>query len=109
MNQQTIDNKLIAEFMGGKLHKALHADHSFYTAPDKMPIIPKDFFVVGELKYHKDWNWLMPVAHKCLTICRDKMKTEWESVFSDIFLTCSIESMQKEIVEFINWYNKQRK
>ena len=94
MDQQIIDNnKLIAEFMN-------------YKHDGK----PMAYMTINYKKlYHTDWNWLMPVAHKCLTICRDKMKTEWESVFSDIFLTCSIESMQKEIVEFINWYNKQRK
>ena len=57
-------NKLIAIFMGGKMHKAEAHDHCFHTAPKKMPIAIGDILAVGSLKYDSSWDWLMPVVEK---------------------------------------------
>lgn len=59
------------------------------------------------LGYHNRWNALMPVVHKCLAYCHEKMLNEWENSFADKFMACSIDSLYNETVEFIKWYNKQ--
>tara|TARA_Y100000361_G_scaffold27011_1_gene21962 strand:+ start:1969 stop:2265 length:297 start_codon:yes stop_codon:yes gene_type:complete len=41
------DNKLIAEFMGLNIDKGVQAD-----------------YMEQELKYHRSWDWIMPVVHK---------------------------------------------
>ena len=76
------DNKLIAEFMGIEFE---HVD-------------------TYQLPYNKDWNWLMPVAEKCLTT-GDRQ----HFVINDALLTCNIEEVYKAVVEFIEEYNVQLK
>lgn len=58
------------------------------------------------LFFTKEWNWLMPVVHKCLLICHENMLNEWENGFADAFLSRSIDTMVKEIISFIEFYNK---
>ncbi len=57
-------NTAIAEFMGGKLHKASYCNHSFSIVPRKMPDNPDPYLVKGNLKYHSSWDWLMPVVER---------------------------------------------
>jgi hypothetical protein len=81
------NNRLIAEFMGAE--------------PDK-----KTFFRTGEevYFYHTSWDWLMPVAEKCLTTGDTQ-----HFVINDALLTCNIEEVYKAVVEFIEEYNVQLK
>lgn len=58
------------------------------------------------LLFTKEWNWLMPVVHKCLLICHENMLNEWENGFADAFLSGSIDVMVKEVISFIEFYNK---
>ena len=74
------NNKLIAEFMGIEFE---HVD-------------------TYQLPYNKDWNWLMPVAEKCLTT-GDRQ----HFVINDALLTCNIEEVYKAVVEFIKQYNNE--
>lgn len=73
MKQKEIEtgNKLIAEFMGGKLYKSESHNHSFHTAPKKMPTEPVYSLVIGNLKYNSSWDWLMPVVEKIGRIRHD--------------------------------------
>ena len=73
-------NKLIAEFMGIEFE---HVD-------------------TYQLPYNKDWNWLMPVAEKCLTT-GDRQ----HFVINDALLTCNIDEVYKAVVEFIKQYNNE--
>tara|TARA_R100000808_G_scaffold10659_1_gene28155 strand:- start:5232 stop:5597 length:366 start_codon:yes stop_codon:yes gene_type:complete len=80
-------NKLIAEFMG----------------VDEVDI---DCAIeeYGQLKYHTSWDWLMPVAEKCLT---SDENTDGQHYFiNDALLTCNIEVVYDRVVEFIKDYNQ---
>jgi hypothetical protein len=78
------DNKLIAEFMD-------------YENVDEM--FPFD----GELHYHTSWDWLMPVAEKCLTT--DEPSDGQHYFINDALLTCNIEVVYDRVVEFIKEHN----
>ncbi len=92
----TEGNKLIAEFMGLKIIKT--EDITSITNVDEYCYNPR---------YHSSWDWLMPVVHKCLYLCHDNMWNEWENSFADKFTACFIDSLYKETVEFIKWYNNE--
>ena len=99
------NNKLIAEFMGAKTNKtATHSEMRkvIYDQDYWLPllgIVRKD-----NLKYHTSWDWLMPVAEKCLTTDEN---TDGQHYFiNDSLLTCNIEEVYDRVVGFINEYNK---
>lgn len=84
-------NKLIAEFM----------DLNVVTIKDikrnKNPYISSaDGYTIQELKYHESWDWLMPVVKKIYGIDSE----------ADFFGSINREGTYKEVVEFINEYNK---
>lgn len=104
------DNKLIAEFMGVKpLHMGESVEYEIYGILDFIEdgIDEQHFFLEEELKFHSSWDWLMPVAEKCL--CTDE-KTDGQHYFiNDALLTCNIEVVFDRVVEFIKDYNKSIK
>lgn len=51
------DNELIARFMGGVSQKATSYCISDY--PNELPL-----HILKDLKYHKSWDWLIPVVEK---------------------------------------------
>ena len=90
------DNKLIAEFMGwtpcdpndstmyaNPTNGALHSSHS-------------------AMRFHTDWNWLMPVAKKCINP-EDNTKG-WDNL-AVALTTCNIDEVYLAVVEFIKTYN----
>ena len=97
-------NKLIAKFMGMDIIFDGISYHFYYINEKGC----KSATQIHTL-YESSWNWLMPVVHKCLAICNDLMLDEWESGFSDAFLSCSIATLYKEVTDFIEWYNKEIK
>ena len=160
--QQILEgNKLIAEFLGFKFHKKLDIDFSdcggIYDRTDvwsKVEILSEDYpesdqfyisdewkpaigdVIYGELEYHENWSWLMPVVEKIEAIYDKhhgyfgihissnscsiqgtylhkaiKNLSEYGYVYmSDpnaIFST-KIESTWYNVVEFIKWYNDRR-
>ena len=78
------DNKLIAEFMDLK-----STGLSIYKESD--------------YKYHKSWDWLMPVVKKCF--CTGDNTFEWDAIM-DAMWTCDIKIVHSVVVEFIKQNNK---
>ncbi len=79
MKEKESGNKMIAEFMGGKLYKKEENNHSFHTAPKNIPIELDSFMVIGDLKYHSSWDWFVPAFHKA-------QKTKHDKDFCDLIL-----------------------
>ena len=83
------DNELIAEFMNLR-----STGLSIYKESD--------------YKYHKSWDWLMPVVVKLF----DDEYNEFDGVgdlsfrLNDTLLETNLDSLYSIVVEFINEYNK---
>ena len=63
----------------------------------------------SDLKYHSDWNWLMPVVEKCLFVSDEELDN-WEEHYENIddaFYQVDIDEVWGAVVEFIKWYNTQ--
>ena len=90
------NNKVIAEFMGLNIDKGVQAD-----------------YMQHELKYHKSWDWLMPVVEKmesmgcvvkhhhgdCIVYKIDE-KENYRCIIEMIGLN-KLENTYKAVVEFI--------
>lgn len=108
MNKQITaeGNRLIAEFMGGKLHKRNPSNNkSFRINPTFMRgFILSPFLCIEDLEYHCDWNWLMPVAKKCIKSHHD-MRMDIYSALDNV----DMKALWAAVVEFIKFYNKNIK
>lgn len=131
------NNKLIAEFMGGKLRN----ESRLKLAPQEIwlpsqGVCRYDTIETGRgktLQYHKSWDWLMPVVEKIeilgyytsirlnkytnkTTVCtiEDTNEATIGGGLSQILVTegfkhlSKIEAVYNAVVEFIKWYNKQK-
>lgn len=130
MDQQIIDNnKLIAEFDGWK--KSDLGPGIYTHTPTSTEIHSRYMFTIRKtFNYHKDWNWLMPVVEKIEAL--KVVKTfnigynKNHDLLNDVSIYTSttkkliISSLQEHknskikatyfaIIEFIKWYNKERK
>lgn len=119
------NNKMIAEFMGGKLeiqqHEVMNGSYANW---------PKEYFPVdymsfdgsnvrlSYLVYERNWNLLMPVVEKiesldysvniCSTECdiTNVSKVGWKIESGESF--SKIEGVFRAVNKFINWYNKNK-
>ena len=91
------DNKLIAEFMGVKSYEASGYTNFVYSEDNHRTEV--------ELSYHDSWDWLMPVAEKCLTT--DEPTDGHHYFINDALLTCNIDVVYDRVVEFIKDINKR--
>ena len=90
MNTQE-NNRLIAEFMGLVVSNREDYHSSLHTNVD------------ADLKYHTSWDWLMPVAKKCIN---PEVNTEgWDNLAVKL-TTCNSDEVYEAVVEFIKQYNK---
>lgn len=128
-NNITVNNKLIAEFM--EFIYIPYNNLQGYSIPgwwkDLSKFNPKVHSIVknhltkigrgyhicrssNELKYHKSWNWLIPVIQKInLNDTFDKLSTSkqqlaWASVIS-LYAHQPIEDLYETVVKFITLYN----
>ena len=108
------NNKLIAEFMGGKLHK--NWTSKIYPKPKNTIIFPvgkqptKDaccLWCPEQLQYHLFWDWLMPVIDKCREKDPPMTILEYNQYIMASFDYLDIEKTYKAVIEFIEWYNKE--
>lgn len=56
-----------------------------------------------ELKYHCDWNWLMPVIEKCYS---SKDNDEMNEI-TDKFDFWQMNKMYDAVIQYILWHNEQ--
>jgi|TARA_B110000908_G_C10253513_1_gene453750 hypothetical protein len=120
------DNKIIAEFMGGEFN----SKHTSVTTKE-------GFNSVGALRYHTSWDWLMPVVDKIRRVIswdRDKFSTDvtiygngtqivsgcyGSREHSDKYFNQqwvgkngyynTLENTYSAVVNYIKWYNSQKR
>jgi hypothetical protein len=105
-------NKLIAIFMVSKDGKKLEVPGMIYQQDthDDLYIWDKDYLDEEEcksFKYHKSWDWLMPVVYKIHTL---EMTPGYILKLADVSLSLSkidIDDLYLTVVKFIKWYNRQ--
>lgn len=116
-------NKLFAEFLNdekfGLIGKTDFHDGNNYVDTFNLPSgTPYKF---NELKFHKDWNWLMQVVEKIESIKDKKTDIKFDvvinvkvccvgGVFEYIYQATAetkIEATWIACLEFVKWYNKQ--
>ena len=84
------NNKFIAEFM--------ECTHPFNEITDAtLYKVSQGTFELDELKYHKSWDWLMPVVEKIYSL----------DAHIDFFRVINLEATYKAVVEFIKQYNNE--
>jgi len=118
MNESEIlkGNRLIAEFEGktviNKLTLKEDRKSHYYTCNEN-----NNHIILEYTRYHKEWNWLMPIVELIEAIgCRFVFTTSnigfLTSENSIIIMINSKESKlnrtHEAVVEFIKWYNKQK-
>jgi hypothetical protein len=125
-------NELIAKFIGMKFARASHGtdSHGEYFAPSRW-INEKGVGYTTSLNYHKDWNWLMPVVEKIENTnvsYRDfyghaVIIDNWNCTIKDCLggeirctinpssskISSKIEATWVAVVEFIKWYNNDKR
>ena len=86
---RTQDNKLIAKYEG----------HIINWGFGKNKVLINDIAVVEtELKYHENWNSLMPAVKKALG--SENQNQEWENLCAAM-LSCDIKDVYEALIEFI--------
>jgi hypothetical protein len=120
------NNKLIAEFMGGKYKNTsiMYLDKNEIWLPNE-GICRYDTLELGKgklLHYNDAWNWLIPVVEKIenlpyisqfdITKTRVyiafKLKYDRDSIIQEYQGKPKIEAAYKAVVEFIKWYNQNK-
>ena len=125
MDNITENNKLIAEFLVKNEGGLVKLEENIFSTIDEFEI-PDDYLTLKDLKYHKDWNWLMSVVEKIENLqdennCAiynvqiEQSFTEIidnhtsETIMYDIYADSKIEAVYNIVIEFIKWYNEQNK
>jgi hypothetical protein len=122
MKNTTENNKLIAQFLGQKVEPFEFPQFGFIKTNGDW----KDTFTEDQLKFHKDWNWLMEVVEKIDSL-KDKEnngKYYFEIYKTSVTIFCNgtflneiintqektkIEAVYNACVEFIKWHNENNK
>jgi hypothetical protein len=111
----TENNKLIAEFMG---LQTITFDKTMYLLKWKNNLVqPKDDTI---FKFDSDWNWLMEVVEKIedLSYSLEINKQEEndyqciivkKDIIVQTFSSKKIEAVYNACLEFIKWYNEQKR
>ena len=123
----TENNKLIAEFMGFNFNR--FKDDGIIEPQEEVFFTDYKTFTLEELRFNKDWNWLMEVVERIESlgvnfwIVKNKVKltivgelakklsdslydTEFEGYDFEYYIEgTKIEATYQAVVEFIKWYN----
>lgn len=127
-------NRLIAEFWGYKLQPADtgvaywfrgYKEH-YYIENHNHPTYGNKThrILLSEIRFHKDWGWLMPVVEKIENIrdngwrkylvmigddwCAIETKSTPSERISTAFLSDKLLSTWAAVVEFVKWYNLEK-
>jgi len=108
----TENNKIIAKFIGLKSDELGYYRNGYHLSTNLLKMLQYTRHET-DLHFHSDWNWLMQVVEKIYTIdlYYDKYIEFNSSIFSNgkIELSTRIDLVYNQCVEFIKWYNEQKK
>jgi hypothetical protein len=132
-NEITESNQLIAEFMLPAIYQPSCAGTGdscfsfevYYSEENAKQDYPDSAILkysyddieeptfVDDLLYDKSWDWLMPVVRKIVEYCCNEdedafLSDEYTSILTVIPLA-TIEDAFRVVVEFIKWYNENKK
>jgi len=99
-------NKLIAEFMGMKYHH--YPKNNYYARPEHTFFEGDKIWGITELKYHSEWDWLMPVVEKIENTELGDISIHSETFEDDIYLNCNVEIEIISLVCSIHIYGNMR-
>lgn len=109
--EQLTDNEVIAEFMG--VPKLYENGKTLWDTSGSNKLI---YALPGHcLQYRTSWDWLMSVVEKIESYGYTVTIQKSHCGVKGVYLTQSsigaskIESVHKAVVEFIKWYNQQKK
>ena len=116
---KTEDNKLIAEFMGFPIDNSDDPNNPLYLIGHEYNTEYQATYLI-EMKFHNSWDWLMPVARKCIEtlMSKDVFKMDHDRVkningaashyasITGYVGSVNMEMSFKCIVDFIKWYNE---
>jgi len=104
MNTTEKNNKLIAEFMEAKQYDK-EDNYIYFDETNNM--FSNDTISIKNLKFHSDWNWLIPVIEKC----RESQIFGSERLINNIYrrlLKLDLLATYENVVDFIQWNNQQK-
>jgi hypothetical protein len=102
-----VDDRVLAYYIGDVI---INADNSKNENDENV-------FHPDDMKFHTDWNWLMPVIRKIEELGNDVLITtnyiqisfdEGEQFIVIDDLNIKIDSVYNAVVEFIKWYNENK-
>lgn len=126
MTQEQIleSNKIIAEFMGAEITQAYSKTKEqdgvlFYYPKDTSPSMYRNLSSSG-IKYHKEWDWLMPVVDKLeelgyeININGNDCYVQQPNRKGRLVIHCKnwinkLQCVYQAVISTINWHNLQEK
>lgn len=103
MKQEIIEgNAMILEFMGFEPTGKDYGEPTFKGEEKGTIIWP------SKVPYHTSWDWLMPVVEKIGSLSYNDSNNKFQPTV-ERFLENDIESIWRQIVIFITWYNQNSK
>ena len=123
----TVNNALIAEFLKARYFGAT-SEFDLYGVVDTIEDgeNEKHFYTPLQMKFHKDWNWLISVVEKIeslefidregrfniSSVCFDENYTTFiidgTKGIIQVEGETKIEAVYNAVVEFIKWYNQNK-
>ena len=114
------NNKLIAEFLVNNEGGLVKLEENIFSTIDEFEI-PDDYLTIKDLKYHKDWNWLMKVVEKIENLSKEgetymfsitkfsaRVTYKGSRIVDLPIDNTKIEAVYDACVEFIKWYNENK-
>lgn len=104
-------NKVIAEFMGHIIDYGFKKDAILYMPQGEGNASNNAVHLkLDKVKYHKSWDWLMPVIQRCYDEGERLDGTEHNFIgeITESLLDGDIEASHKAVVEIIKWYNENK-
>lgn len=106
------NNLLIAEFMGVKPTQISSSVWGLSNMPFWSVTGPTPEKVMQDAAknfgFDTDWNKLILVGQKCMELALNIDAHEWVTGLEEAAVTYSLGNVNKEIVEFIKWFNNQK-